>query len=146
MQTELDLSDLFHPETFLGALRQTTSRAYGVSMDTLELVNSWDRSGVSGAKLSIRSSGIMLEGAMFDGQRLIASKHDAPTHATLPTCSLAWVPAKDRPSSSGCISLPLYFSSDREKILAMLDVPVGANGGEEPWLLAGAVLFLNSYI
>ena len=59
----LDLSDLFHPDTFLGAFRQATARHYSVSMESLKLANSWstgssNRGGVSStAKLPIRVTG-----------------------------------------------------------------------------------------
>ncbi len=63
LQTELDLSDLLHPETFLGALRQLASRMYGVPMDELRLDNTWARGGGSSkAKASIRVAGMLLEG------------------------------------------------------------------------------------
>jgi len=122
-------------------------------MDKLILANSWASGGkgggVTGAKLSIRVASLMLEGATFDGQRLAASSHDSPTHATMPTCSLAWVPAQEKQTVVGSIALPLYFSSDRDKVVANLDVPCsggGSDGQEEIWLLAGSVLFINSYI
>ena len=59
----LDLSDLFHPDTFLGAFRQATARHYGVSMESLKLINSWstgssNRGGVATtAKLPIKVTG-----------------------------------------------------------------------------------------
>ena len=62
----LDLSDLFHPDTFLGAFRQATARHYSVSMESLKLINSWstgssNRGGVaSTAKLPIRVTGNMV--------------------------------------------------------------------------------------
>ncbi len=66
LQTELDLSDLLHPDTFLGALRQLASRLYGVPMDELRLDNTWARGGGSSrAKASIRVAGMLLEGGSF---------------------------------------------------------------------------------
>ncbi len=63
LQNELYLSDLFHPDTFLGALRQLASREHGVPMDELKLISSWARGGLtSKAKVPIRVAGIMLEG------------------------------------------------------------------------------------
>ena len=52
----LDLSDLFHPDTFLSALQQQTAREYKISMSALRLVTSWSRSGVPGAKTAIKVS------------------------------------------------------------------------------------------
>jgi dynein heavy chain 2 len=54
LQRELDLSDLFNPDTFLGALRQLTAREFRVSMDELKLSNAWSRGGIAGAKIPIR--------------------------------------------------------------------------------------------
>ena len=145
---ELDLSDLFHPETFLGALRQRTAREFGVAMDELELANSWSRGGgtISGAKLPIRVGGLMLEGAQFDGVRLSASSHDAPTVTMAPVCTVAWIPTakKQNPVGKDIIKLPLYYSSEREKIVADLELPSG--GDHDKWLQAGAVLFINSHM
>ena len=42
LKTELNLSDLFHPNTFLNALRQQTARNdKNLQMDQLKLVCSW---------------------------------------------------------------------------------------------------------
>ena len=44
-QQELSLSDLFHLETFLGALRQSTARHHQTSMESLRLANWWGSTG-----------------------------------------------------------------------------------------------------
>lgn len=44
----LDLSDLFHPGTFLNALRQFSARQLGVPLDMLKLASCWDAGRVSG--------------------------------------------------------------------------------------------------
>ena len=90
----------------------------------------------------------MLEGAGFDGVRLTASGHDAPPVTLAPVCTLAWIPDKSADHHYGgrgeVIRLPLYYSSEREKIVAHLDLPSG--GDNDKWLQAGAVLFINSHI
>ena len=88
LDTELNLSNLFNPGTFLGALRQQTSRAYKTSMDELKLVNSWSRGGVAGAKMPIKVNGIMIEGGVFDGVRLSPCAWDSPTFSPAPTCTI----------------------------------------------------------
>lgn len=154
LQGELDLSDLFHPDTFLGALRQLASRLHGVPMDELRLVNSWSRGGVP-SKSSIRAAGLLLEGASFDGARLSASAHDSPPLAPVPPCALAWVPRGEAPAAEAeaaeaagkRIRLPLYLSGERERVVAHLGLPAGGAGGErDRWLQAGVVLFINSYV
>ena len=75
LQDTLDLSELFHPDTFLNALRQQTARfaemshifpcngglflcvrAMKCSMDSLKLVCSWKPTGIPATKLSIKVS------------------------------------------------------------------------------------------
>jgi dynein heavy chain 2 len=51
---EVNLSDLFNPATFLGALRQQTARESNLSMDELKLVNSWSRGGINNAKIPVK--------------------------------------------------------------------------------------------
>ena len=88
LDTELNMSDLFNPGTFLGALRQQTARVYKTSMDELKLVNAWSRGGVAGAKMPIKVNGIMIEGGVFDGVRLSPCAWDSPTFSPAPTCTL----------------------------------------------------------
>ena len=88
LDTELNMSDLFNPGTFLGALRQQTARVYKTSMDELKLVNAWSRGGVAGAKMPIKVNGIMIEGGVFDGVRLSPCAWDSPTFCPAPTCTL----------------------------------------------------------
>lgn len=45
----LDLSDLFHPETFLSALRQRSARGLGIAIDELKLVASFEAAKLPGA-------------------------------------------------------------------------------------------------
>lgn len=47
LQSTLNLSDLFRPDTFLNALRQQTARASKRPIDSLRLVASWDPRFVS---------------------------------------------------------------------------------------------------
>uniref|UniRef100_A0A672FQT3 Dynein cytoplasmic 2 heavy chain 1 n=1 Tax=Salarias fasciatus TaxID=181472 RepID=A0A672FQT3_SALFA len=49
----LDLSELFHPDTFLNALRQETARTMGCSMDSLVFMSSW-KSPIAQAKLQVK--------------------------------------------------------------------------------------------
>jgi dynein heavy chain 2, cytosolic len=92
LKENIDLSDLFHPDTFLSALAQQTAREYGVSMSSLKLQSSWSKAGIAGAKLPIKINALELEGANFDGVRLTACVHDSPSIQVAPICTLAWVP------------------------------------------------------
>jgi len=42
LNAPIDLSDLFHPETFLNALRQRSARGLGIAIDELKLVSSFE--------------------------------------------------------------------------------------------------------
>ena len=147
LSKDLDLSDLLHPGTFLGALRQETARQYRISMDDLKLVNSWSRGGsISGSKVTIKVEGLMVEGAIFDG-KLVPTSHDSPTYSLAPTCTMAWVPksGKDHYSKSESIKLPMYYSNEREQIVAQLDMPC-SSGDQDRWLQSGTVVFINSHL
>ncbi|XP_056467776.1 cytoplasmic dynein 2 heavy chain 1 isoform X1 [Gadus chalcogrammus] len=139
----LDLSDLFHPDTFLNALRQETARSMNCSMDSLKFVTSWMRP-IQEAKLQVKVGGLQLEGCSFDGTRLSENQHDSPSVSAVPPCYMAWVTHSSSSSSAGlqeCIWLPVYSSSERVKVVAQVALPSGANPSQ--WIQTGAALFLK---
>ncbi|XP_033122293.1 cytoplasmic dynein 2 heavy chain 1-like, partial [Anneissia japonica] len=139
----VDLSELFHPDTFLNALRQQTARESKSSMDGLKFVCKW-AGGIPGTKQSVKIGGLQLEGCTFDGNMLTGNQPNSPSVSSVPACTVAWV-AKDTSdpySPSECISLPVYFSAEREKIVTKLTLPCGGN--QELWIQTGAALFLKS--
>ncbi|KAJ8280434.1 hypothetical protein GJAV_G00054510 [Gymnothorax javanicus] len=138
----LDLSELFHPDTFLNALRQETARTMGCSMDSLKFVASW-KSRIPEAKLQVKIGGLKLEGCSFDGKRLSENQHDSPSVAAVPPCYIAWIPqsASGCYSPEECISLPVYTSAERVRVVTNIDVPCG--GSPDQWIQCGAGLFLK---
>uniref|UniRef100_A0A3Q4HAW8 Cytoplasmic dynein 2 heavy chain 1 n=1 Tax=Neolamprologus brichardi TaxID=32507 RepID=A0A3Q4HAW8_NEOBR len=134
----LDLSELFHPDTFLNALRQETARTMSCSMDSLVFVSSW-RSPIAQAKLQVKIGGLQLEGCSFDGVHLCENQHDSPSVSAVPTCYMAWVPQVCTSEESIC--LPLYTSSERVKVVTHISLPCGANPNQ--WIQCGAALFLK---
>uniref|UniRef100_A0A8C4RQF1 Cytoplasmic dynein 2 heavy chain 1 n=1 Tax=Erpetoichthys calabaricus TaxID=27687 RepID=A0A8C4RQF1_ERPCA len=86
----LDLSELFHPDTFLNALRQDTARTMACSMDNLKCIASW-KGKITEAKLQVKIGGLQLEGCSFDGNRLSESQHDSPSVSAVPPCYMAWI-------------------------------------------------------
>ncbi|KAG2456324.1 DYHC2 protein, partial [Polypterus senegalus] len=138
----LDLSELFHPDTFLNALRQDTARTMACSMDNLKCIASW-KGKITEAKLQVKIGGLQLEGCSFDGNRLSESQHDSPSVSAVPPCYMAWISQDARgPYSPGdCISLPLYSSAERLRVVSNVDVPCGGN--TEHWIQCGAALFLK---
>ncbi|XP_039269307.2 cytoplasmic dynein 2 heavy chain 1-like [Styela clava] len=142
LKEDLDLADLFHPNTFLNALRQQAARDSKTSMDELKFVCSW-KGSLTGAKNPVRIGGLQLEGCTFDGNRLSENQRDSPTVSSIPPCHVAWIP-KQSPApypESDVISLPVYTSSTRESIVTCLDVPCGGN--TTTWVQSGAALFLK---
>ena len=89
-----------------------------------------------------------MEGCSFDGSRLLENKRDSPSVTTMPACLVAWVTKETPPPypEGECLSLPIYFSSDRDKLVACLDVPCGsaAGGARAQWVQTGAALFLRN--
>ncbi|XP_034521541.1 LOW QUALITY PROTEIN: cytoplasmic dynein 2 heavy chain 1 [Ailuropoda melanoleuca] len=139
----LDLSELFHPDTFLNALRQETARVMGCSVDSLKFVASWE-GRLQEATLQIKMGGLFLEGCSFDGSQLSENHHDSPSVCPVPPCCVGWVPqgAYGPYSPNECISLPVYTSAERDRVVANIDVPCGGN--QDQWIQCGAALFLKN--
>lgn len=95
----VNLSDLFRPDTFLNALRQQTARATKQPMDTLVLSASWSGEVKHGKNISIKITGLQLEGCSFDGGRLSESAPDSPSVTGFPPCYIAWVPRVSVPET-----------------------------------------------
>ncbi|GAB1603232.1 cytoplasmic dynein 2 heavy chain 1-like isoform X1, partial [Argonauta hians] len=149
LDQQLDLASLFHPGTFLDAFRQQTARVVKCSMDTLRFACNWQHPA-SGAYLTLRISGLLLEGCMFDGKNLSDNAPESPTVCPLPTCYISWIP-KDSPQKTSSsiitvtdtISLPVYYSSQRDQVVTYLDLPCAASDPNH-WLQCGAAIFLSS--
>nr|XP_032832089.1 cytoplasmic dynein 2 heavy chain 1 [Petromyzon marinus]XP_032832097.1 cytoplasmic dynein 2 heavy chain 1 [Petromyzon marinus]XP_032832104.1 cytoplasmic dynein 2 heavy chain 1 [Petromyzon marinus] len=143
MGSELDLSELFHPQSFLNALRQQTARELGCSMDSLHLVSSWT-APIPGARAQVQVGGLQLEGCTWGGAGLEESVRDSPSLCPLPACRLAWVP-QDSPSiyrGGESVSLPVYTSVERDHIVTNVAVP--CDGDIDKWIQCGAALFLRT--
>lgn len=88
----INLSDLFRPDTFLNAFRQQTARATKQPMDQLVLNSSWSGDVKHGKNISIKITGLQLEGCAFEGGRLMESASDSASVTAFPSCSIAWIP------------------------------------------------------
>ncbi|XP_074620352.1 cytoplasmic dynein 2 heavy chain 1-like [Acropora palmata] len=140
----LDLSELFHPDTFLNALRQQTARAMKTSIDGLKLAVSWKESQIRGTKFTVKLGGLQLEGCTFDGNTLTENQRDSPSVSAIPTAAVAWVPkdTADPYPASECISVPIYYNADRDRTVTCFNMP--CSGNQARWTQCGAALFLKS--
>ncbi|OXB57863.1 hypothetical protein ASZ78_016437 [Callipepla squamata] len=139
----LDLSELFHPDSFLNALRQETARVMSCSVDSLKFAASW-KGRIQEGKLQVKITGLLLEGCSFDGSRLSENLHDSPSVSSVLPCYMAWIPqdAYGPYSPEECISLPVYTSMERDRVVTNIDVPCGGN--QDQWIQRGAALFLKN--
>uniref|UniRef100_A0A0L8FKZ3 Dynein heavy chain region D6 P-loop domain-containing protein n=1 Tax=Octopus bimaculoides TaxID=37653 RepID=A0A0L8FKZ3_OCTBM len=97
------------------------------------------------AYLTMRIGGLLLEGCIFDGRNLSDNQPESPTVCALPPCYISWVP-KNVPEKSNTaehISLPLYYSSQRDRVVTYLDLPC-ISSDPNHWLQCGAAIFLSS--
>jgi hypothetical protein len=67
-------------------------RGYGIALDELQLACSWSKSGLPGARLPVTLIALQLEGATFDGLRLLQNGIDSPSITLAPPCTVAWMP------------------------------------------------------
>ena len=137
----LDLAQLFHPDTFLNALRQQTARELATGMDQLKLVASWKDDLKGGVKMT----GLMVEGATFDGSSLRETAFNSPPEASVPPVCVAWLPkdSQDAYSADESVWVPVYFSSERERVVVSLRVPCAKTDANK-WLIAAVAFFLRS--
>uniref|UniRef100_A0A0B6ZVW0 Dynein heavy chain C-terminal domain-containing protein n=1 Tax=Arion vulgaris TaxID=1028688 RepID=A0A0B6ZVW0_9EUPU len=112
-------------------------------MDSLKFACTW-KSSIQGANVLVKIGGLQLEGCTFDGSQLLENQRDYPSVSAIPPCLVSWIP-KDSPDPYGLeetISLAIYYSSTRDRIVTRLDVPCGGN--VDQWLQTGAALFLKN--
>jgi LmbE family N-acetylglucosaminyl deacetylase len=60
---KMNLAHLYHPDTFLNALRQQTARELRESIDNLRLVTTWDAAYNPGHSLAATVEGLLVQGA-----------------------------------------------------------------------------------
>jgi len=146
LEHAVNLSDLFHPETFLNALRQRSARRLKIAIDELKLVSSFEASKV-GRETAVQVEGLWLQGCAFDGRSLVdiqdGGASATPELVPLPPCALAWI-GRDAPDpypAGSTADTPVYFSTDREDLLCVVKIP--STGDESLRIIAGVALFLN---
>merc|ERR1740117_722407 len=137
------LSDLFHPDTFLNALRQRSARQLKIAIDELKLVSSFVPNKIAGGT-AISLEGLWLQGCEFDGRSLTDirdSSANARELIPLPPCYVGWIGKGEPDPYTEGANTPVYHSLDREKLLCTLDIP--NQGTANSRIISGVALFLD---
>eukprot|EP01135_Chromosphaera_perkinsii_P005308 Nk52_evm1s338 gene=Nk52_evmTU1s338 len=150
----LKFNQLFHPGTFLNALRQQTARLTKQSVESLQLHCVWKSIDGSNSQVfekfppsggnSVILDEVYLEGASFDGTSLSECDATSPALSVVPSFKLAWIPKQHPPPypSNQIITLPTYLTQERQKVVCTLNLP--CIGEKATWILTGSALFLDS--
>ncbi|CAB3410628.1 unnamed protein product [Caenorhabditis bovis] len=134
----IDFSDLFQPNVFLNALRQTTARQLSTPMDQLYLSSAWDASQLP-QKQTIHVKGLLIQGAIFDGflrETTVSSAVFAPA----PPLFLAWTAQASSTINGEQVQVPLYTTSERSDLIATISMPCRS---AHQWNIAAVALFLK---
>jgi len=144
LDNPLSLEDLFNPGTFLNAVRQQTARLSHCSMDSLKMVSCWEVSKLKTAPLPLVIKDLTLQGASFGGKCLHETAPNAAEVSEVPPVAIAYL-THDQPDPydvGQAISVPLYYSLSREKMLVEISMPF--DDDESRWILSGTALYLGS--
>lgn len=138
-QQSINLSLLFHPETFLTAFKQDISRESKIAMNELTLNTSWKPGNVNNI---MTLSGLLIEGALFDGYILSPCSSNSQSINSAPDCYINWIQKQQLIENGKIIDIPLYYSNNRSAILAFLQVPCNANE-KNKWIQAATAFFID---
>lgn len=142
LKNGINLSDLFHPETFLNAFRQRNSRIMKVAIDELKLTS--DFNNASQAKEgTIILDGLWLQGSGFQSGQLTEVRGQQSEIIQLPACAITWIPKSDpEPAPADkTVEIPVYHTLDREKLLCTFKMLNTGSSAER--IISGVALFLN---
>ncbi|CAJ0594203.1 unnamed protein product [Cylicocyclus nassatus] len=140
LKTPLNFSQLFRPGRLLNALRQVTARAKGCTMDNLRLTSAWEASQF-GDDIAVQVKGILLQGALFDGQ-LRSTLASSPPVTNAPQLTLAWTQndSANMYREKEHISVPLYTDASRNELVATVQMRCS---DVHAWNIASVALFLR---
>ena len=143
---KMALCDLFHPTTFVNALRQKTARMLDLAIDRVAMVCCWQGSSTAlldGCPAPCCLEGFVLQGALFQGGALTDSEPAASELTPAPSVTIGFVPAAAVAASASTVSLPVYVNPSREDFVLSLDVPIESMKTANTWVLYGCALFLS---
>ncbi|GAB6032228.1 Cytoplasmic dynein 2 heavy chain 1 [Chamberlinius hualienensis] len=142
LSNPINIAYMFYPERFLNAFRQQTAREMKISLDELQLVTSWKKATNLQSKLLLVLTGLYIEGCLFDGNILTECAHDSPSFTSVANVTIGWTSDKKAKVEESLVTLPVYQTRDRQKVITCLDVP--CIGDSDKWIQCGAALFLQS--
>lgn len=136
----VDLGDLFRPETFINALRQQTARLIKCPVQQLKLIASPEIRQMVRCKLPVTVTGLLLQGAGFEGGRLSELNSDSPAFTNIQQLVIGFVPQQepDPYPLQNLVSTPLYYTSSKEKLLYEIALP--CSNDKPKWILTGVSL------
>ncbi len=148
LSNALSLADLFHPATFVNALRQQTARKLHRAIDQVKLICAWDRDARKlrqDCPLPCVLSQLLLQGAGFSGNGLQESSPEASELVPVPEVTIGFVPmqAGDSYAADSAVAVPVYLTPSREEFLMELSMPMSQSGDQDRWILTGLALFLS---
>lgn len=138
LSSPIDFSDLFYPNIFLNALRQTTSRQIKIPLDQLILSSAWTPSQLP-AKQCVQVQGLLLQGATFDSF-LRETTVSSAAYSQAPIVFLAWTSESSSTITGEQIQVPVYSSSERSDLICSVNMPCR---GADQWNIAAVALFLR---
>ncbi|KAL4440929.1 hypothetical protein ABPG74_009342 [Tetrahymena malaccensis] len=143
LDSPLNLSDLFHPEIFLNALRQKTARKISKPLNDLKIVTSFDQSKISTA-ITIKIKHLLLQGCQINQGHLVDGAQDLPEFVQLPELYIGFIPKEEQdPYPSNTLGeFPIFSSSQREKLVAKIKIPV--QGSLNDRIIAGVAFVLQN--
>lgn len=98
LDINISLSELLHPEAFINALRQKTARKLKIPIDEMEICCDFNSKLTKNEMTFAKISGLFLQGADFDGKKLVDITGNKSEIVGLPLMNLYWIDQKNRQS------------------------------------------------
>ena len=134
--TNINLSEFLHPEAFINALRQKSAREMKIPIDELEIECYFNKPD-NGVFANI--TGLFLQGADFDGKKLIDISGNKSEIVQMPLCHFKF--SKGKVQQKDEIGIPLYENLFREHFICSLGLKF--QGDLDTVILKGIALCLD---
>ncbi|CAD8135851.1 unnamed protein product [Paramecium octaurelia] len=134
---EVDLSELFHPEIYMNALRQKTARKLNIPLNELKLQADFDSLK---HPLVVKLQNLLLQGCGFSNGQLVDDMKITSEFIQLPSLNISYV-EKSQPEKNGIGDFPIYLNASREKLLCRIKLLQSGQINDK--IIAGVALFLS---